>query len=720
MKTNKSPEILAPAGDLSTALRAYEAGAHAVYLGLKDFSARKGAVNFDFSELRRLKAYSKQNAKAFYVTLNTLIKEDEFEAMHSTLRELELIGPSALIVQDWGLVRFIKKYFPSLVLHASTQMAIHNGFGLQMAKELGIERVVLSRELSFDQIKTLREEHPDIELEVFIHGALCYSFSGLCLASGLLLERSGNRGLCAQLCRNFYRSEGQERYPFSCNDLALHEEVIKLAEIGIDSFKIEGRLKSKEYVQSTVRLYSSLLKNDRSKAEIHKRETALSFARKQSSAYFNQSSGKDLLDPLFPGHRGIKLGQIEKIKGPVFSLTPLEEVQKNDTLLLLNSEGKFARFTAFNLKKEKDQVHITFEDKEGSGFYPQLEDEVYLIHSASQQKVAEVDYKTVSEEKCSLPLTLILKEKILKMEGALPTREKIIWEAPCDLQEAKGDKDFSLVLKDLFKEAQSSRFCFDQVEIVNETGIQKIFAPLSQLKKIKNSLYEKTEELFNRETQTKWNDINQAKVPAFYHSSFKDLAPFKKRLSFAQHDHIPFAHLKDLGSVSSFKTFEGHRVIPLLPVLPNEKAYFEALEKLIENFPQEKFLIGLNNLGHVAWAKSQTNKEQLRFFADFYIYNANSSTLEFIKELLPDLAFAYKWVEGPVSFPSSPFPLIKAEDSAELPYFISLGCFEKHNVLGGKCPNHCGKRYSHVLKNGPNNYQVLVRDCITYMRRKEN
>lgn len=715
MNTLQKPEILAPAGDLSTAIRAYEAGAHAVYLGLKDFSARKGAVNFDFSEVRRLKAYAKQHGKAFYVTLNTLIKDEELEAMHTTLRELELIGPTALIVQDLGLVSFIKKYFPCLVLHASTQMAIHNSSGLKMAKALGIERVVLSRELTFEQIKNLRQENPDIELEVFIHGALCYSFSGLCLASGLLLERSGNRGLCAQLCRNFYRTEGEESYPFSCNDLALHEEVIKLAEIGINSFKIEGRLKSKEYVQSTVKLYSSLLESKKKNTEELKKEAALNFARKQSSAYFEAGSGKNLIDPLFPGHRGIKLGTIETLKGEVFSFIPAEPIDKNDTLLVLNEEGKFARFTVFNLRKDKERVHITFEDKEGSGFFPSVGDEVYLIHSFKQVRLDELDYKIIPEEKHGLTLKTELNGKRIRLETNLKSGASLTLDEELDLQEAKSDKDFKQILLDLFKEAQDSRFVISEVELQNNLGFEKIFAPLSHMKKIKNLFYEKLAEVYQTEVKRLWTKIETDRSEE-KQNTILNLKPFAKRLSFAPHDHAPFAHLKDLSDLSKFKTIEGMRVIPLLPVLPEEKEYWEALEKLIESNPQEKFLLGLNNLGHLAWAKEQT-KENVSFFSDFYLYHANHFSVEFIKETLPKILFAYEWVENPVSFENSPLPLIKTEDKNELPYFISLGCFEKHNVFKGKCPPNCGKRYAHALKNGQQNYQVLVRDCMTYMRR---
>ena len=151
-------------------------------------------------------------------------------------------------------------------------------------------------------------------------------------------------------------------------------------------------------------------------------------------------------------------------------------------------------------------------------------------------------------------------------------------------------------------------------------------------------------------------------------------------------------------------------------MLPEEKEYWEALEKLIGNNPQEKFLLGLNNLGHLAWAKTQ-ERENLFFFSDFYIYHANHLSVELLNSVLPSVQFAYEWVENPIVLEKAKLAMFNAQDKNELPYFISLGCFEKHNVFKGKCPPNCGKRYAHALKNGQQNYQVLVRDCMTYMRR---
>ena len=200
-------EILAPAGSFEAAVAAFEGGADAVYLGLSDFSARKAAKNFSKEELRSLKTLAESKGKKIFAALNTVIKEDETGSALDAARFLSDISADAVILQDIGFATLLKKLFPTLTLHASTQMAVHTVEGVKFLKSQGFSRVVLSREVPLDLITKIKKEVPDMELEVFVHGALCYSFSGLCLASGMVLGRSGNRGMCAQLCRRYYETE---------------------------------------------------------------------------------------------------------------------------------------------------------------------------------------------------------------------------------------------------------------------------------------------------------------------------------------------------------------------------------------------------------------------------------------------------------------------------------------------------------------------------------
>ena len=205
----KKPELLAPAGSFMAAFHAFEAGADAVYLGMREFSARASAQNFSFAQLRRVRQLAADRGRRMYVAINTVVREDEMPRLREALAWLEAMHVDGVILQDLGVADLVLKDYPGLTVHASTQMCVHNDSGLAIAAGLGIRRAILSRELPFERIRNLRTRHPGIELEVFVHGALCYSFSGLCLASWAVTGRSGNRGECAQVCRSRFSADDE-------------------------------------------------------------------------------------------------------------------------------------------------------------------------------------------------------------------------------------------------------------------------------------------------------------------------------------------------------------------------------------------------------------------------------------------------------------------------------------------------------------------------------
>ncbi len=251
----KKPELLSPAGDMECFFAAVENGADAIYFGLKDFSARASADNFSIDDVSKAIAYARKMSVRVYVAINTLIKTHELEKVVEYLIALDELRPDALIIQDLGLLFLIQSQFPQLTLHASTQMTIHNLAGVKQMERMGFKRVVLSRELSVEEIKNIAL-NSNMEIEVFVHGALCYSYSGLCFFSSVMGGRSGNRGRCAQPCRRYYKSpQGEGGYLFSMKDLRTLTHVDRLMAAGIHSFKIEGRMKSAEYVAVTTHVY---------------------------------------------------------------------------------------------------------------------------------------------------------------------------------------------------------------------------------------------------------------------------------------------------------------------------------------------------------------------------------------------------------------------------------------------------------------------------------
>jgi U32 family peptidase len=328
-------ELLAPAGSPEALDAAVGEGADAVYLGLKSFNARMRSANFTYSQFEGALRSLRRMGKKLYVTVNTVFEQREADRMYQLLKYLAVLGPDALIVQDFGVVAMVRSQFPSLRLHASTQMNIASSRGANALSKHGVSRVVLARELSLKELKGVRQE-TNLELEVFVHGALCVSASGLCLFSSYLGGKSANRGLCTQACRRLYSRKdrpGQGGYYFSPADLQLLERLPDLASAGINALKIEGRMKSADYVGVVVSAYrlvldaidggdeGEILASIRQGREILQND----FARSKTQFYFDAQTGGgalpsnpaslDWLNPDQDGGTGINLGTILKVKG---------------------------------------------------------------------------------------------------------------------------------------------------------------------------------------------------------------------------------------------------------------------------------------------------------------------------------------------------------------------------------------------------------------------
>lgn len=243
-------EILAPAGGMESLIAGVRSGANAVYLGGKLFNARRNAGNFDDDELKKAVEYCRQRGVKVYLTLNILISDNEFENAYNTVKDALTAGVDGFIIQDIGVAKMIKEHFPQAKLHASTQMSIMTPQGVKFAEDIGFSRVVLPREMSLEEIKDIRE-NTNLELELFVHGALCMCVSGQCYLSSVIGSRSGNRGLCAQPCRLPFSAKGDKNeYALSLKDLSLIEHLREMD--GITSLKIEGRMKRPEYVSAAV------------------------------------------------------------------------------------------------------------------------------------------------------------------------------------------------------------------------------------------------------------------------------------------------------------------------------------------------------------------------------------------------------------------------------------------------------------------------------------
>lgn len=387
-------ELLAPAGSIESLYAAINNGADAVYLGGSKFSARAYASNFDNETMKKAVDYCHSYGVKIYVTMNTLLKEKELNEAIKYVGYLYEIGVDALIVQDLGLVNLIQEKYSDFEIHASTQVTIHNGEGAIYFKEKGFTRIVLSRELSLEEIKHISKDL-NIETEIFIHGALCVCYSGQCLMSSMIGGRSGNRGRCAQPCRMEYtlksNNMGEKKaYLLSPKDMCTIEDIKDIIDSGAYSLKVEGRMKRPEYVAGVVENYRKAIDkeyyNKKFNVQEGKKVLLQSFNREGfSTAYLRKNIGKDMMSYKFPKNTGVEIGKV---------LDNGEVILKESLSLGDGIRFKDKGFTLSKILKNKQEVKKA-----------EIGDRVTLF--PKEYKKGEILYRTSSKE-----LFLSLEESI--------------------------------------------------------------------------------------------------------------------------------------------------------------------------------------------------------------------------------------------------------------------------------------------------------------------
>ncbi|TGE34989.1 U32 family peptidase [Desulfosporosinus fructosivorans] len=356
-KNTRPLELLAPAGSYEAFKAAVENGADAVYLGGKSFSARASAANFDSEELKKALCYAHERHVKVYVTVNILVADQEFQELLDYLFALHEIGVDAVILQDVGVSDLIHTILPELETHASTQMTVNTSWGVQHLEKLGFCRAVLARETSAAEMKMIADQTP-LELEVFVHGALCIGYSGQCLMSSFIGGRSGNRGTCAQPCRMTYQLVNEEKenlltqkkpgdHLLSPRDLNLAEELAELKKIGIRSLKVEGRMKRPEYVATVIRLYRQALSRIEDQTEgsplltkEEHQELLQVFNRDFTSGYFRDNLGAELMSYSRPNNRGTRLGRVARLDSGRLSLKLEAALHPGDGIEFWTGRGR--------------------------------------------------------------------------------------------------------------------------------------------------------------------------------------------------------------------------------------------------------------------------------------------------------------------------------------------------------------------------------------------
>ncbi len=779
-------ELALPAGSLQAALQAFKEGADAVYLGMKQFSARKGATNFSFDDLAALRRIADAEDKKIYVTVNTIIGDEELPEVVSTLRQVAFIGTEGLIVQDLGVARIVRNLFPSIPLHGSTQLAVHTAEGVRAMQEAGFTRVVLSRELTLEEIRTIREACPDVELKVFIHGALCYGFSGLCMASRLLCDRSANCGACAQICRTWFTLEPSPISPlsprpadknlrdawfFSMSDLCAGPAVRELNRMGIDSVKIEGRMKSPAYVAAATRYYRAILDKTASEAEENRlRDELMTVFGRTSTAGWLADYGREtqerpgwpeprttgsLGSVEYPGHLGVAAATVNAVLNTgdrtylqVRTHRPL--AVRDGLMFLLPGETAPTEPVKFSLSSMFDRrgtalTHVEAERQiailvpaEIAGSCRELRagDTLYRI-SAHDQSVALIHDENLPRRKRNMDLRITIEPGALTLTTSwssdyLPA-QTISRTYDVAASQAQKPQPLSENLRKIFSASDTSLFALGSLTVENHTGMQdeQVFLPLSGLKDIRRDWYGLLDD-----TLCRWFDSIvenpeecrglMATLPIVEKATEAKL-PWRSSIISPMKDALPWVNVPYIAGTLSQTTAKsvqevygllpevnGTFYVPLSPVMFDEPAYLEALDVLVDELTARKLvadtLFGLNNIAQVRWARRHP---QVRTFCDVYLYLGNSQTVAQLLELLPTLEGGYYWLERHdwPSLKDWPFVPTAVEKKFVPPLFISRSCF-RHDSLGLSCDG-CPRKGSWDISQHGKLYKVRVDHCVT-------
>ncbi|MBO4666590.1 MAG: U32 family peptidase, partial [Bacilli bacterium] len=332
-------ELLAPAGSFEVLKMAIAGGADAVYLAGKNFGARAYADNFSYEELTCAIKFSHLYGVKVHVTVNTLIFEDELDSVINYIKFLYENDCDAVIVQDLGLASIIHKNFPDLELHASTQINAQTLEDVKVLKELGFSRVIMGREVSVDELKRIKESGLDIEIEVFVHGALCMSYSGNCLFSSFEGGRSGNRGRCAQPCRKSYNFLGKKGFFLSPKDLCTIDNIKEISQY-VDSMKIEGRMKSGSYVYEVVKSYKQKLFNSNLDTTTLKRNMQIAFNRGYTKGFILKENNRDFTNINSSNHQGVLVGEVLDSFNNKTSIRLSQDLYDGDSLRIVSRDNK--------------------------------------------------------------------------------------------------------------------------------------------------------------------------------------------------------------------------------------------------------------------------------------------------------------------------------------------------------------------------------------------
>ena len=481
----KEIEILAPAGSYDSLKAAIAAGADAVYIGGTRFGARAYADNLDKDRMLEVIDYVHMHGRKIYMTVNTLLKESELrDELYEYLLPYYEHGLDAVIVQDLGVLKYIREQFPDLPIHASTQMTVNDVLGAKFLEKLGVERVVTSREMHIDEIRQISEQ-TDLEIESFVHGALCYCYSGQCLYSSLIGGRSGNRGQCAQPCRLPYKMNGEKKnqYILSLKDICTLEYIPEILEAGICSLKIEGRMKKPEYVALVTAMYRKyvdlyLQKGKAAfKVDPKDKEKLLDLYNRGGShgGYYHTQNGREMISIDRPNHAGVPALKVIKCAGKSVTAKALVDIQGGDVVEMPDQKENFT----FSNATKKGQT-VTFTTHQKQNIYKDM----ILNRTRNESLIKEIQDSILNrkvKEKIQGKL-LLSTETAAKLELSYKDKTVIVYGEKAE--EAMNQPMDADRIEKQMRKTGNTEFEFDHLEV---ELVGNLFVPMQQLNELRRN-----------------------------------------------------------------------------------------------------------------------------------------------------------------------------------------------------------------------------------------
>lgn len=692
-------ELLAPAGDIEAGYAALHYGADAVYLGLQKFSARSAAVNFNEEDLSRFTAFAHHLHRKIYVAVNTLIQESELPELISSLDVCTRCKVDGIILQDLGVARVIRLRYPHFEMHASTQMAVHNREGALFLQSMGFSRVVLARELSLNEIKDICSI-PGLETEAFIHGAMCYSYSGLCQFSSLEHGRSANRGKCLYPCRGCFKINGVEKHLFSMKDMALEADVLKMP---VTSLKIEGRKKSALYVAAVTDYYRRILdgKGEDSNRADNIRQI---FSRPWCKFHFN-GRRKDVTDPDFVGHRGLLIGHIEKICHGSLLMCLSHELSRFDGLQIdVPGQEKPFGFAVKNMilngKKvftaaKGEKVYIELPQN-----YPHLQSRfaVYLASSTKVKGSYPYPKPRPNEFKNHDNIEVLVEVSDNKL---LAKSCNFSYSLEGDFKSADNPEKVMACFEQAFQKTGDTSFNLSKIEVFNPKGL---FVPLSMMNELRRGLYQQIV-LPRREGQLPPVSIPRV-LPSLPKWSIKtDQIECLKELDLNLFSEI-IIQISPKATPSQLNVLPKNKVRLALPTVCRQpQLYQQTIESMLA-------------AGYKKWQVSnywQINAlpyPKLDLSFDAPLYTLNSQAVEMAKEIGASMvSFAIEDTLANISAFNVKSPLKTALIVyQDVPLFISAVCIRHSDCKN--CLNSHAPEWVDLAKDGQS-YRALSQDCQT-------